>query len=103
GRRHTRFSRGWSSDVCSSDLFGFARPLWLALLLLAAAGAADNVSAVLRSTMLFALTPDHLRGRLIGIEFAQVASTPALGNLEAGDRKSTRLNSSHVKISYAVF
>jgi hypothetical protein len=58
--------------------------LWLALLLLAAAGAADNVSAVLRSTILFTVTPDHLRGRLIGIEFAQVASTPALGNLEAG-------------------
>jgi MFS family permease len=64
--------------------FGLARPLWLALLLLAAAGAADNVSAVLRSTMLFTLTPDHLRGRLTGIEFAQVASAPALGNLEAG-------------------
>src|SRR5690606_41148159 len=23
-RRHTRFSRDWSSDVCSSDLFHFA-------------------------------------------------------------------------------
>jgi MFS family permease len=64
--------------------FGLARPLWLALLLLAAAGAADNVSAVLRSTILFTVTPDHLRGRLVGIEFAQVASTPALGNVEAG-------------------
>ena len=30
------------------------------------------------------LTPDALRGRLTGIEFAQVASAPALGNLEAG-------------------
>src|SRR5690349_24251841 len=27
----------------------------------------------------------------------------ALGGREAGDRKSTRLNSSHVEISYAVF
>src|SRR5690606_41018325 len=25
-RRHTRFSRDWSSDVCSSDLFGLLRP-----------------------------------------------------------------------------
>src|SRR5690606_20805211 len=25
-RRHTRFSRDWSSDVCSSDLPGFLRP-----------------------------------------------------------------------------
>ncbi len=65
-------------------LFGFAHALWLAMLLLALAGAADNVSAVLRQTILFSVTPDSLRGRLSGIEFAQVASTPALGNVEAG-------------------
>jgi len=65
-------------------LFGFAETLWLALLLLAAAGAADNVSAVLRGTILWTVTPDPLRGRLSGIEFAQVAATPALGNVEAG-------------------
>jgi MFS family permease len=64
--------------------FGFAETLWLALLLLAAAGAADNVSAVLRGTILWTVTPDHLRGRVSGIEFAQVAATPALGNVEAG-------------------
>ena len=65
-------------------LFGFAETLWLALLLLAAAGAADNVSAVLRGTILWTVTPDELRGRVSGIEFAQVAATPALGNVEAG-------------------
>jgi MFS family permease len=64
--------------------FGFAGSLWLALLLLAAAGAADNVSAVLRGTILWSVTPDALRGRVSGIEFAQVAATPALGNVEAG-------------------
>jgi MFS family permease len=64
--------------------FGFAESLWLALLLLAAAGAADNVSAVLRGTILWTVTPDRLRGRVAGIEFAQVAATPALGNVEAG-------------------
>jgi len=71
----------WGAAIAA---FGFADPLWLALLLLAAAGAADDVSAIMRSTILLTVTPDHLRGRLIGIEFAQVASTPALGNLEAG-------------------
>jgi hypothetical protein len=30
------------------------------------------------------VTPDELRGRVSGIEFAQVAATPALGNVEAG-------------------
>jgi len=64
--------------------FGYADPLWLALGMLALAGAADFVSAVLRSTILLTATPDPLRGRLSGIEFAQVASTPSLGNLEAG-------------------
>jgi hypothetical protein len=56
----------------------------MAVPLLAVAGAADFVSAVLRSTILLSVTPDSLRGRLSGIELAQVASTPALGNLEAG-------------------
>ncbi len=64
--------------------FGFADSLWLALIFLAGAGAADNVSAVMRQTILFSVTPDRMRGRVSGIEFAQVASTPALGNLEAG-------------------
>ena len=48
------------------------------------AGAADQVSAIFRSTIVLTVTPDHMRGRLGGIEFAQVASTPSLGNLEAG-------------------
>jgi hypothetical protein len=64
--------------------FGFAESLWLALLFLAAAGAADNVSAVLRGTILWTVSPDELRGRVSGIEFAQVAATPAFGNVEAG-------------------
>lgn len=71
----------WGAAIAA---FGFATNLWLALGLLALAGAADLVSAVLRGTMLLQLTPDALRGRLTGIEFAQVASAPALGNLEAG-------------------
>ncbi len=65
-------------------LFGFSTALWMAVPLLAIAGAADFISAVLRSTILLSVTPDRLRGRLSGIELAQVAGTPALGNLEAG-------------------
>ncbi|HVS85021.1 MAG TPA: MFS transporter, partial [Gaiellaceae bacterium] len=64
--------------------FAFADRLWLALLLVALAGLFDQVSAIFRSTMLLALTPDRLQGRVRGIEFMQVASAPSLGNLEAG-------------------
>jgi MFS family permease len=65
-------------------LFGFAQTLWLGLVLLAFAGAADNISAVFRSVMMLSATPEEMRGRLTGIEFAQVASAPTLGNVEAG-------------------
>ena len=71
----------WGAAIAA---FGFARSLWTALLLVALAGAADQVSAIFRSTMLLTLTPDELRGRVAGIEFMQVASAPSLGNLEAG-------------------
>jgi MFS family permease len=63
--------------------FGYSNTLWLALAMLAVAGAADFVSATLRSTIVLQTTPDAMRGRVTGIEFTQVASTPTLGNVEA--------------------
>jgi MFS family permease len=71
----------WGAAIAG---FGLSTTLWPALVLLAIAGGADFYSAVLRSTILMRTTPDHLRGRLRGIEFAQVASAPSLGDLEAG-------------------
>src|SRR5690606_28113996 len=56
----------------------------LACLGLAAAGAADSVSAVFRITILQAATPDHLRGRLQGIFIVVVAGGPRLGELVSG-------------------
>lgn len=63
---------------------GFARAIWVVLAVLGVAGAADYVSAVLRESILLAATPESMRGRLSGIELAQVAGAPALGNVEAG-------------------
>jgi MFS family permease len=65
-------------------LVGFAQAVWIALVFLAVAGAADFVSAVLRGNILLAATPDSMRGRLSGIELAQVAGAPEIGNVEAG-------------------
>ncbi len=64
--------------------FGFASSIGVAIALLAVAGAADFVSGVLRGTIVLTATPDAMRGRVSGIEFAQVAAAPSLGNLEAG-------------------
>ncbi|MEO6145213.1 MAG: MFS transporter, partial [Dermatophilaceae bacterium] len=53
--------------------------LWVGALFLACAGAADSVSAVFRTTILQAATPDHLRGRLQGVFIVVVAGGPRLG------------------------
>ena len=58
--------------------------LWLALLMLAAAGWADVISAIYRSTILQVSVPDRLRGRLSGIHILVVTGGPRLGDVEAG-------------------
>ena len=64
--------------------FGLAPWLFLALVLLAIAGAADVISAVFRGTILQTEAPDRLRGRLSSIQQAVVNSGPRLGSAEAG-------------------
>jgi MFS family permease len=63
---------------------GLASSLWLCVLLLAAAGAADMVSAVYRQTILQTYAPDGFQGRLQGVFIAVVAGGPRLGDLRAG-------------------
>jgi MFS family permease len=71
----------WGAAI---TVFGLLDSLWLALVFLAIAGGADLVSALFRSAILLSATTESMRGRLAGIEFAQVASAPTLGNVEAG-------------------
>jgi MFS family permease len=72
---------GWGIAVAAA---GLAHSLWLAVLLLGVAGAADLVSAVYRQTMLQTYAPDELRGRMQGVFTAVVAGGPRLGDLRAG-------------------
>jgi MFS family permease len=72
----------WGAGITAFGLVGSA--LWVALPLLAVAGAADVVSAVFRNTILQVTVPEHLRGRLGGIHVLVVAGGPRLGDLEAG-------------------
>src|SRR5207245_7749610 len=64
--------------------FGFAHTLWLAALLLALAGAADDISGLFRSRIWTETIPDELRGRLAGIEMLSYSIGPLLGNVESG-------------------
>ena len=64
--------------------FGVAPALWLAVACLAVAGAADMVSAVLRTSMLQIAAPERMRGRMQGVFIVVVAGGPRLGDLRAG-------------------
>lgn len=70
-----------------------AGPIWIALaaVLLAGAGAADNVSAIFRSTILQTAAPDSMRGRLQGVFIVVVTGGPRVGDLYAGVLAATGL------------
>ena len=53
-------------------------------LCVALAGAADMVSGLFRMTIWNQTIPDHLRGRLAGIEVVSYTTGPLLGNAESG-------------------
>src|SRR2546429_3230096 len=89
-RRHTRCSRDWSSDVCSSDLsqLQWFNPAALCII-------PSSPGQTVPKGALAPMCTDVLPG-----------SFPVFGDLGLSvlrDRKSTRLNSSHGYISYAVF
>jgi len=71
----------WGAFIAA---FGFTHVLWLALLLLAGAGWADVLSAVLRATMLQASIPESYRSRIASVQIAVVQGGPRLGDMEAG-------------------
>jgi MFS family permease len=65
-------------------IFGISRNIWLTLLCLAAVGAADTVSTVIRNIIRQLETPDELRGRMTGVNMIFFMGGPQLGELEAG-------------------
>jgi MFS family permease len=70
---------------------GLSHLLWLTLLGLAFAGAADMVSGIFRAIIWNQTIPDHLRGRLAGIEMLSYTTGPLLGQLRSGAMARTRL------------
>jgi hypothetical protein len=73
---------GWGACIV---LFGVAPgPLWLGVVLLAGAGAADMISSILRNQILQLTTPDELRGRISAVNAMFVIGGPMLGQFESG-------------------
>jgi MFS family permease len=71
----------WGTCIAAAGLT--LQPV-LVLALFACAGGADMISAVFRSSIAANLTPDDMRGRVSGVEFAVYAGGPVLGDVESG-------------------
>ncbi|MBA2284514.1 MAG: MFS transporter [Ktedonobacteraceae bacterium] len=65
-------------------VFGLSRSFWLSLLMLFALGAFDNISVVIRSTLLLMRTPDAMRGRISSVNSLFIAASNELGGFESG-------------------
>ena len=65
-------------------IFGLSTSFWLSWLMLFLTGAFDNVSMVIRHTLLQLLTPDHMRGRVSAVNSVFVGASNELGGLESG-------------------
>jgi len=65
-------------------VFGISRAFWLSLVMLFVLGAMDNISVVIRSTLLLTRTPDALRGRITAINFIFIGASNELGGFESG-------------------
>jgi hypothetical protein len=64
--------------------FGLSRSFLLSTVLLAISGMADNVSVLIRSTLLQTLTPEHLYGRVTAVNSIFVGSSNEIGAFESG-------------------
>lgn len=65
-------------------VFGLSRLFWLSLLSLALLGAMDNISVVIRSTLVLTRTPDEMRGRVASVNALFVSMSNQLGGFESG-------------------
>jgi MFS family permease len=64
--------------------FGFSKWLWVSFLLLAICGGVDNVSVVVRQTLVQILTPDEKRGRVSAVNSLFIGTSNQLGEFESG-------------------
>lgn len=65
-------------------LFALSRQFWISFALLFASGVFDNVSVVIRSTLLQTRTPEHLLGRVSAVNQIFIGSSNEIGAFESG-------------------
>jgi hypothetical protein len=65
-------------------VFGLSENVWLSFAMLALIGALDNVSVVIRGTLMQLLTPDAMLGRVAAVNAVFISSSNELGAFESG-------------------
>jgi MFS family permease len=65
-------------------VFGMSSHFWLSVLALAVTGAADNISVVVRITVMQLETPDEMRGRVAAVNSIFIGASNQLGEFESG-------------------
>ena len=65
-------------------IFGLSSWFWLSVLMLALLGALDNVSVIIRGTLLLTQTPNEMRGRISGVNSIFIGISNELGSFESG-------------------
>ncbi len=65
-------------------VFGLSRNFWLSMAAMFAIGALDNISVVVRHTLVQLLTPDAMRGRVSAVNNVFIVASNDLGGLESG-------------------
>jgi len=65
-------------------IFGISRNFWLSITMLFLTGALDNISVVVRHTLVQYLTPDAMRGRVSAVNWIFIGSSNEIGGFESG-------------------
>jgi MFS family permease len=65
-------------------VFGWSKSFWLSLLMLFVCGFADNISVIVRHTLVQLLTPDEMRGRVSSVNNLFIGTSNELGGFESG-------------------
>lgn len=65
-------------------VFGLSKNFWLSLAMVTLIGAVDNISVVVRHTLVQVMTPDHMRGRVSAVNGIFIGASNELGGLESG-------------------
>jgi MFS family permease len=65
-------------------IFGLSTSFPLSLMMLVLLGALDNISVVIRGTLLLTQTPDDMRGRISAVNYVFIGASNELGGFESG-------------------